>query len=249
MRLFVISIAFLLSSAFGGPVIIDPFTTFPSGGIAPPSPDHYYEMEGVATATDNGTDTAINLTEQGTITEPTGKNGDARENSGSTSNYLWAVDNVDWEMQNDVSFSAWFYADSLADREIFGKGTDFSDSARGWRIRLNTDRVYFELASSSSSGWDKSVDTGASSVSTGAWYHIAWGRANNEIWIALNGGTKTTVAATTINDTTGAFNAFRMQSGSAHDGKIDEVAIWNSHELTDAEIDGLQSVFWNGSNW
>ena len=171
------------------------------------------------------------LTDNNTVTQATGKVGNAAQFTAANSEYLSRADEAGLSFGNNVSFSisVWVYGDTWtgAQREIINKNTT------EWRLRIsNAGRPIFSLPGSTL--------THSATLSLATWYHIvAWYDAVADVsGMAINDGTpETTADATGATDGTNELRVGRL--GTAYfDGRIDALGIWR-RVLTAAEITQL----------
>lgn len=156
------------------------------------------------------------LTDNNTVTQATGKVGNAAQFTAANSEYLSAADAA-WCSFGNESFTvaAWIYIDSAAaEGAVVGKNTE-------WRCTITTGRkARLTLPSTALNHAD--------TLSLSTWYHVVWqyDAAADLIRIYVNAGTPTTTSDTT--GATDSTNELRLgRQGSAYyDGRIDAVGIW-----------------------
>ena len=167
---------------------------------------------------------------------------------------------------SDLTISGWFYADSISTfRRIIQLGRSSGGIGFG---------VAWENSSKLIAFWNNGTETvrlGNTSLSTGNWYHFAMTRNSTEVKIYVNGSDDSgTGGQTGWGSSNNNLELGRKDGGGQYmDGKLSNVAIWNS-VLTDDQIltiynggvpnsiSSLSPVSWwslagdsyyNGTNW
>jgi hypothetical protein len=178
----------------------------------------------------------LDLTLVGAVGSATGKVGNCRDFSGSDSNY--GTSNAAALKLGDEDFyiAFWIQFDSLAgDRFPLGRW-DFTGDNRsiGLNVPSATNRPQFFVSSDGTNPAVTAVVWG-SAISTSTWYFVECyhDAANNEIGIALDGGTFVTASHSTgvwdggtMPFTLGRVSTSGSSFGTALDGRFDEVAVW-----------------------
>jgi hypothetical protein len=178
----------------------------------------------------------LDMTLVGAVGSATGKVGNCRDFSGSDSNY--GTSNAAALKLGDEDFyiAFWIQFDSLAgDRFPLGRW-DFTGDNRsiGINVPSATNRPQFFVSSDGTNPAVTAVVWG-SAISTSTWYFVECyhDAANNEIGIALDGGTFVTASHSTgvwdggaMPFTLGRVSTSGSSFGTALDGRFDEVAIW-----------------------
>lgn len=206
-----------------------------------PDPDHYYVMDGTGNAADNGATGGADLTENGTITEVTGKSGNGRS-AFSTANYFQessttistAIDEPDW------SLSVWVKTPSALPK---------------FALSTSSNTFYLYITTSSVIWYDGSTAiTHSTTIAASTWYHVAIGRTSSGRWATVDDETPTT-DADTASGVTGSFQAGKHSTTSPWDsgGIIDELAIWDGVDIRGDALTELYGSgtgkFWSGSAW
>lgn len=184
------------------------------------------------------------LTDNNTVTQATGKIGDAAQFTSANSEWLSIADNADLSTGDiDFSFTAWVYLDTLGAQSPAGKG----DSGQFEWKSIVADTAGDKLAemlilspSGSSLGQAKATTFGALSTATWYFFYGYHDAAANEVDISVNNGTIDTAATTGApTDGTGGFaiGADRGAGADFWNGRIDSVSFWKrvltSQEVTD----------------
>lgn len=186
------------------------------------------------------------LTDNNTVTQATGKVGNAAQFTAANSESLSIADNADVSMGAGVQFTiaGWFYLDNKSTyRHAWAKwesGVQFE-----YRLLYNVDTDKFEFwVSSDGSGFSTVTATSFGSPSTATWYFIMCRYDGTNISISVNDGTVNNTAFTA--DVFNGTQAFRLGSktgGDYWDGRIDAVGLWK-RALTTAEV----TEFYNAGN-
>lgn len=171
------------------------------------------------------------LTDNNTVTQNTGKVGNAGQFTAANTETLSVADNAGLSVTDvDFTIAGWIYLDSLgAVRTWASKSTDPTD--RGWAAYINSDdKAHFVVRNSGDSAYvDVTASTfGALSVST--WYFIIcdYDSTGDTIGISVNNGTRDTAALaggtrdTAVDFILGADSV----TNDLWNGRIDEVAFW-----------------------
>ena len=168
---------------------------------------------------------------------------------------------------SDLTISGWFYADSIS---TFRRIIQLGRSSGGIGFGVAWDNSSKLIAGSWNNGTE-TVRLGNTSLSTGNWYHFAMTRNSTEVKIYVNGSDDSgTGGQTGWGSNNNNLELGRKAGGGQYmDGKLSNVAIWNS-VLTDDQIltiynggvpnsiSSLSPVSWwslagdsyyNGTNW
>ena len=188
----------------------------------------YWKLEEASGTRNDSHSNALHLTDNNTVTQATGKQGNAADFEASNGEYLSRVDSATLSM-GDIDFTVllWVNAESLGSNYVIGQYG--GAGARSWEIQHTGSRFHFFVSNDGTvTNWVTANNLGAPSTAT--WYLIiAWhDAAANTINIQVNNGT-----VDSGGHTTGVFNSaedFRIGTaevgGPFWDGLIDEVAIW-----------------------
>jgi hypothetical protein len=143
---------------------------------------------------------------------------------------------------NAFSISVWFNADSIGTFVIAAKD---ASGAREWEIRTISSQLHFYAFGTGGGYIGRNYST---ALSTGQWYHAVvtydGSKANSGIKLYLDGsqvdnGDYSGGTYTAANNTTTEVRVGQAEiNSSAGDGKIDELAIFNS-ELTAAQVSNI----------
>ena len=142
-----------------------------------------------------------------------------------------------------LSISAWYYMDALNAPIVSGGG---SGTNGVWIYNSgSSNNVVFAVRNGSSS-----TDITTAVPSTGQWVHVAgtYNAGSGTLYVTPLGGSTTTVSSSTLpsslSSTAGSnLSIGRFAPGVAsvyHNGKIDEVAIWN-RQITSTEVSNIIS--------
>lgn len=180
------------------------------------------------------------LTENGTggVASATGKIGNCRDLEAADNDEFNKAEFAAIDFNGDVSFegSLWCQLESKPSNVMtLVAKYDSSGQAQyfvGW-WGSTTDR-FSVLTSPDGTAEDKVDAATPAPPATATWYHVRWGRdaTANLTFIAVSteasyNSTETTVASTTIFNSTSQFRVGRCLTGLRWDGLIDDVCIWN----------------------
>ena len=135
---------------------------------------------------------------------------------------------------SDLTISGWLYADSISTfRRIIQLGRSSGGIGFG---------VAWENSSKLIAFWNNGTETvrlGNTSLSTGNWYHFAMTRNSSEVKIYVNGADDSgTGGQTGWGSSNNDLEIGRKAGGGQYfNGKIDEIAIWNTVLSADAITD------------
>jgi hypothetical protein len=204
----------------------------------------YWKLD-EASGTRNDSVGTSHLTDNNTVTQAAGKQGNSAQFTASSSEYLSCTDNATLSLASDTSFTIalWAYGDSFANfPALFQKGAfngNGDEYILYWHASFSTWR--FLVGNGSSFG---TVEW-SSAPATSTWYFIVcWhDAAANTINIQVNDGTTVSAAWTGgTQDTTSPLHIGR--GGTSYwNGRIDEVGFWK-RVLTSAE----RTALYNSSN-
>jgi Concanavalin A-like lectin/glucanases superfamily len=239
-------------SKFDAPTVTDAITIVFSPQLLTANLISYWELE-EASGTRNDSHSTNHLTDNNTVTQVTGKVGNAAQFTAPNTEYLSIVDNASLSTEDiDFTIAAWVFLDSIADnRGIAGK-IGPSGTAE-WYLQYKTSptnrfEFYVYTSDAGSSNFIQANTLGA--VSTGQWYFIiAWhDTAVDKIFISVNNGAADENPRTiTISDTASDFAIGIQQfTGGPYApfyGRIDQVGFWK-RILTASERTSL----YNGGN-
>ncbi len=191
---------------------------------------------------------ALDLTDHNTVTQNTGKLGQAAQFTAANSEYLSHADDALFSGgANDFTIAVWAWLDSKSGYMMLV--AKFSNDAGGREYRLyydvGSDRYnWFVVGASETQSVLADV---FGSPATGAW-HLVVARYNHgtgKTDISVNAGTKneTTIAGDMKSAAGSAFSlgTAEVDAGGSNffNGRLDEVVIWKGHYLSDAEITEL----------
>lgn len=175
------------------------------------------------------------LTDNNTVTQATGKIGNAGQFTSASSEYLNSTDNASLSTGDiDFTFATWVYLDTKgANRRILAKTNNVASSEYILTYRSATDRFDFTIA-------DGAIQADANNLgspSATTWYFIVcWhDSVANTLNIQVNNGTADSSATggTAPSDTAFDFQIGRT-AGEYMNGRIDDTAFWK-RTLTAAE--------------
>lgn len=168
------------------------------------------------------------LTQNGTVTYPSGKLGAAALFNANAANYLSlaGVDTAFNFANNDFTVAVWVYLNNAANWQIISTNYD----GNGFLFRIGG-IVQFHI--------DPGAVNSNTSLSTGVWYHIVCRRSSGTFTIWINGVLDKT---TTLNSIPNATTNLKIGwwNGYSFDGNIDDLSFWNV-AISDADIATLYS--------
>jgi len=175
------------------------------------------------------------LTDNNTVTQATGKVGDAGQFTRTNSEWLSKTAPHGLEGNNrDISVAFWIYLDSIGTSHqipIAVGGSSGTASTLDYIFQIQTDSfMYFYIGQGGTFKAIKATTFGTLSINT--WYFVigTYDEAANIGSISINDGTvDQTTGITTINNTGNDFYIGRWaHSGGRYvNGRVDEVAFWN----------------------
>src|SRR3989344_3495434 len=174
-----------------------------------------------------------NLTDNNTVTQGTGKVGNAAQFTAANSESLSITDNTALSTGDiDFTIAAWVYLDSVSStRGIVDKRSADAAGSIDYSLRYNQliDRFAFYVNGVDDTSKAVADNFGSPSIST--WYFIvAWYTAtDNTLHIQVNNGAENSAASTvTPPDTNGLFQIGKAALASSNfmDGRIDAVGFW-----------------------
>jgi Concanavalin A-like lectin/glucanases superfamily len=187
------------------------------------------------------------LTDNNTVGSASGKINGARDFEAANGEYFSRADNAGLSTGDiDFTFAAWVNAESLSGFPVVAnKGWAGSGGGREWILYYRTDASRFRFAVENETAEVDANTLGA--ASTGTWYHVVcWhDSVNNQIGIAVNGGSADTAAYSGgVTDAAGDFRIGASPTQSLYwDGLIDEAGFWK-RVLSSAE----RLVLYNGGS-
>lgn len=203
----------------------------------------YWKLEEASgTRADSEPTTPQDLTDNNTVTQTTGKIGNAAFFTAANSESLTHVDSADLSTGNiDFSVVAWAKFTSLSGSMWFVSQWIAGGNQRAWAINYDatSGRLRFSVSSDGTTQVHLQADA-FGPPATNAWYMIfaSHDSVNNTINISVNNGSANSVAHSTgVLDSTGAFNLGNV--GSLYlDGALDECGLWKK-VLSAAEVTEL----------
>lgn len=215
-----------------------------AGGYSLPDPQHYWAMS----STGNETDLGVNgdtdaLDETGTVGSVTGINGNARDFDGGA-NQLKANGGTGAHVYTMTSGASntWSVAMSVK-----------FDTLASAQYIWGTEWARLEATSSNAKWADASSVTHTKSLSTGTWYHFAFGydAAGDVMWLTIDDEAPSTTSGVTSIAANGTGWILSMHANRLN-GQIDEVPVFDSDirgaELTELYNAGSPPTF-NGTIW
>jgi hypothetical protein len=213
-------------------------------------------MNGTSGETDrtsNGEDLTLSGTMARETDVPGGYSGYSRNNTSSSANYLYVNDGGSTDLSGadqNVSIVGWIKIDDT--------NHDYVLAAKGNPVAEACYRVWYDNASGSmhaalsDDGSTFSEASGATSLSTDTWYHVAMVYNDTDIRIYLNGSLDSNGASNPKTYSSGLYTSsqvFRLgRSGSDYlIGNIDDVAVF-SDALSSAEVTEIYTYGLDGSN-
>jgi hypothetical protein len=135
------------------------------------------------------------------------------------------ADSADWELTGEFTIEAFIRANTLPlIGTIAAHGT--ASTVYGWWLRTNNAGVVvFRFDDNGDGTALHDITSGATTISTGTWYHVAVDRdASNKLRLYLDGvmrGSKTSATGSSFNST-GTLDIGEIGSSFGFDGWIDE---------------------------
>jgi hypothetical protein len=188
---------------------------------------------------------ANTLTDMGSVTQATGKLGQAAQFSGAAANYLRIADNAALSMGDiDFTVAAWVYLDVVtATNVVLSKGNDAGGTGQtAYTLQILNGQAQFFVGSGSARAQVNSSVT----MSVSTWYWVcAWhDSVGNTINISVNDGTAVSQAWAngSFDDTFElCLGRYANYNGGLFRGRIDSVGIWK-RLLTGAERTSLYNA-------
>ncbi len=207
----------------------------------------YYDFE---ETTGNAADSSGNsrtLTEQGTVPSTTGKLGNAREYTGSTSNIFTSTDAAFSPGSSHWSVALWLYADTLSQSSFPGIVGIRDSSNVEWFVLFAPNFV--DISAGAAADGTAVTSVGTTGFSATTWTLIVATNIN----ISKDGGAfvSAAFAGPVFSGTAQLEVGSRSDGSSAWDGRIDELAFWTDRALT---IEDVGLIYNSGaglsfSNW
>jgi hypothetical protein len=200
------------------------------------------EADGASRADSVGSNT---LTDNNTVTQATGRVGNAAQFNG-TNQYLSIADNADLSMGDiDFSLSCWVYMDTKSSgvSGIMGKWNAAQEYLINYTGTSGTDRFQFIIENASATQTSVEADS-LGSPRAATWYLIvAWYDASSdELSIQINNGPIDVSSTHTggAQDNTDAFEIGRSSGANYLDGIVDAAGVWKK-VLNQKE----RTILWN----
>jgi hypothetical protein len=208
----------------------------------------FWELE-EASGTRNDAHSTNHLTDTNTVTQATGKVGNAGQFTAANTEYLTLADNAAMSTGDiDYTFAGWAYLDNKSTfRIVLSKWGVGAGTNQEYQIRYSSslDRYQFVIGGTSTVNTVDADNLGSPSVA--AWYFIAaWhDSVANQIGISINAGTANTQAWTEGSvDSSYQFElGHGTQVGFPFDGRLDQWGFWK-RVLTGAE----RTALYNGGS-
>lgn len=193
----------------------------------------YWEME-EASGTRADSHGSNDLTDNNTVTQNTGKKGNAAEFTGANNEYLSLADNDSISYSGDFSCAFWFYWSSGANPRLIGKFGGFADAEWEARIQFTSTNI-LRFATYNSGGTTFNLDGAAVGGSTWTLGILTYTAATRTMTVSVNAGTRATRTITgDIGNEPGAFAIGSAHGDSDLTGRMDEVGFWK-RALSEAE--------------
>jgi len=193
----------------------------------------YWELE-EASGDRVDSHSTYDLTQSGTPSNATGVQGNGVDLELSSSQHLYVAD--PFHISNNLSISSWIKPESFTNNDNRWICRWYNQTE--YILRLNAGKV--DVLHSCSGGTVQV--TGASSLSTGTWYHIVTTyNSTDGLKVYVNNGSPLTAAANgTINNSVEPFtigvarsSGGAVAAGTLFDGIVDEVGVWDKTLTTD----------------
>ena len=180
-----------------------------------------------------------NLTDNNTVTQAAGIQGNAAQCTRANGEYLSIADNAALSTGDiDFSIAGWGYLDSLGVRGTLA--AKFDSVPKEWQLYVTAANVTtFDVVDAGEAHTGRVT---SSTLSASTWYFfVAWhDAAANTVNLQVNNGTLTSTSYTFgCNDSTSPF-FIGQEENNYWDGRVDEVAFWK-RVLTSDE----RSYLWN----
>lgn len=217
-------------------MIINPYRFAAASSI--PSPTHYSVMDGTGNAIDTGATGGEDFTENGTVTEVTGKSGNGRSGF-TTANYFSNAALGPLTTGADVySVHFWVNVNTSADHYVIG-----------W-----TSAYFLFRTGGNELSWNDgtTILTHSVTLDPAIWYSVAFGySADGKRWATVNNGTPTTLVDASVGGS-GSLLIGKWSTLSM-DGIVDELSYWDGADIRGAALTELYNSgtgkFWNGTSW
>jgi len=183
------------------------------------------------------------LSDIATVTQATGKLGNAGQFTSANSEQLDISDNASLSITGDLSVSVWAYFDSLKNCMIVSKRDDASTRSYTFTYEYGSTELQFIISSDGTSG-DETTGAVTWTPTLSTWYHIVciYRASSGEVDFYIDGSQQGSTQGslnTSIADTSADFNVgANGTSGDYMNGRFDELALW-SKELTSGEVTAL----------
>lgn len=205
----------------------------------------YWELE-ESSGTRTDSHGSNDLTDNNTVGQGTGKQGNCADFESTNSEYLSIADasQTGLDPSGDHSWSFWVKLESLPAFTMFLSKFGTTTSTRSYRAyyKSSDSTIQFEIRDSSSNNTYHNV---VNTLSLDTWHHIVatwdWSAEVCKIYVdgVLQAGNSSGNSATSINNSVAPFQlGGETGSGLYTDGLIDEVGFW-SKELTSSEVTDL----------
>lgn len=187
-----------------------------------------------ADLTEDQSDNAYTLTNNGAATTATGKQGTATQLTLASSQYLSLADNAEISPVGDCSIAAWVYRDSVISSytTILGKDDGQPDRSYAFGFRDSGGDQYHMMQSTlgtNASTNNKAVSAGIT-FSTATWYHIilAYDASAGTVKCYRDGTLDATITggASALFDSVATLEIGRENGGSYWDGRLNQVLLY-----------------------
>lgn len=191
-----------------------------------------YWLLGEASGTRADSHGANNLTDNNTVTQATGIQGNAAQFTAANSESLSIADNTDLSMGDiDFTLCCWAYLDSTGvTKDFMAKHLSAGDQ-RAYRLNIQaSNQAFFYVDPLGTAIGEASVTaTTFGAWAASAWHFvIAWHDATaNTINIQVDDtGVNSTAFTLGVFDNTAAFQLGNSGNNEYHNGRLDEAAVW-----------------------
>lgn len=192
----------------------------------------YWSLEEASGTRADATATGNTLTDNNTVTQQTGKIGNAAQFTVANNEWLSIASNASLQTGNiDYAFAFWIFPTNLTFRMILGK--DATGANREYGIRLDDASGHLSFAIWNGVSTIRALVTSTAVVSAGAWSHVAawYDSVAAKAWLQINGGTPLSANASAAPGTSAAdftIGGFAGGVSTSFDGRIDEVGFWKA---------------------
>lgn len=170
------------------------------------------------------------LTDNNTVTQATGKVGDAGLFTRANSEYLSITDNTALSAGDiDMSIGVWVYLNTESAIQVFVGKQSASNAEYAVYYDNSDDRFKFVVRDTANTTHTIVTASNFGAVSTSTWYYIvAWHDSSaNTVNIQVNNGTANSSSTTGgVRDSTNQFRLGASTDGQYADARIDEVGFW-----------------------